>query len=95
MKVKYIKENCYSLVKDKIYSAFMIKGRFLGKENIISVVDDFGEEYAYPKDWFEIVEITPEEESSVWFDAMAELDDAADRAVGYVVPSNAYDLSLW
>lgn len=88
MKVKYIKENRYSLVKDKIYNAFMIKGRFPGKENIISVIDDFGEEYAYPKDWFEIVEITPEEERTAWFDAMAELDDAADKAGGYVVLSS-------
>lgn len=91
MKVKYIKENRYSLVKDKIYNAFMIKGRFPGKENIISVIDDFGEEYAYPKDWFEIVEITPEEERTAWFDAMVELDDAADKAGGYVVPSNLCD----
>lgn len=55
MKVKYIKENHHNLVKNKIYDAFFIKSDFPRKETIISVVDSLGEEYAYPKDWFEII----------------------------------------
>ena len=46
----------YGFVKGKIYKAYEIRGAFPNKHEMISVVDDFGEEYAYPRDWFEIID---------------------------------------
>ena len=48
-------EEKYGFVKGKIYQAYEIKSAFPNKHEMISVVDDFGEEYAYPREWFEIV----------------------------------------
>ena len=54
IKVKYIKENAYGFIKNKIYDAFPAKSKF-GKTEMICIVDNFGEEYAYPASWFEII----------------------------------------
>ncbi len=56
IKVKCIKENKYGLIIGKIYDAYKIQSAFKNKENIISVIDGYNEEYAYPADFFEIVE---------------------------------------
>lgn len=55
IKVKYIKENAYGFVKGEIYDAFLAKSKF-GKTEMICIVDNSGEEYAYPVSWFEIIE---------------------------------------
>ena len=57
IKAKYIgKDGKYGFVRGEIYDAYEIKGDVPNKEDIIAVVDRHGEEYAYPKEWFEIVE---------------------------------------
>ena len=56
IKVKFVGEEKYGFVKGKIYQAYEIKSAFPNKHEMISVVDDFGEEYAYPREWFEIVQ---------------------------------------
>ena len=57
IRVKYISEKSrYGFVYGEIYDGYKIKGAVPQKEKIISVIDKFGEEYAYPKEWFEIVE---------------------------------------
>lgn len=55
IKVKCIKENKYGFVLGKIYDAYTIKSPLKNKENMLSIVDDFGDEYAYPASFFEIV----------------------------------------
>ena len=57
IKVKYIGEDGkYGFVFGDYYNAYEIKGAVPNKEKILGVVDKYGEEYAYPKNWFEIVE---------------------------------------
>ncbi len=56
IKVKCIKKNKYGLVLGKIYDAFYVKSPITNKEKIISVIDDFGDEYAYPVDLFEVID---------------------------------------
>lgn len=57
IKVKYSGENGkYGFVFGEFYNAYEIKGNVPNKENVLAVVDKYGEEYAYPKEWFEIVE---------------------------------------
>jgi hypothetical protein len=57
IKVKYIGENGkYGFAFGEFYNAYEIKGNVPNKKDIIAVVDKHGEEYAYPKEWFEIVE---------------------------------------
>ncbi len=56
IKVKCITENKYGLSVGKIYDAYTIKSPIKNKNEFISVVDDYGEEYAYPKNIFEIIE---------------------------------------
>ena len=56
IKAKCIKENKYGLVVGKIYNAFTVKSPIKNNNEIISVVDDFGEEYAYPAALFEITQ---------------------------------------
>lgn len=57
IKVKYIGENGkYGFVFGELYDAYEIKGAVPNKEKILGVVDKYGEEYAYPKNWFEVVE---------------------------------------
>lgn len=55
IKVKCIKNNKYGLIPGKHYDAYTVKSSIVGKENIISVIDDYGEEYAYPSDLFAII----------------------------------------
>ena len=52
IRVKCIKENDYGYVVGKEYDVYICKdmgGDFLG------VIDDFGEEYGFPRDMFEII----------------------------------------
>lgn len=54
IKVECIKKNKYGLKVGKIYDAYYIKSPFKGKEKLLSVIDDYGEEYAYPSEYFKI-----------------------------------------
>ena len=56
IKVKCIKENKYGLSVGNIYNAYTIKSPIKNKNDFISVIDNYGEEYAYPKNIFEIIE---------------------------------------
>ena len=56
IKVKCIKENKYGLSVGNVYDAYAIKSPIKNKNDFISVVDGYGEEYAYPKSFFEIIE---------------------------------------
>lgn len=52
--VKFTHENAYGFVKGELYEALECKSKF-GNEDMLCVIDKFGEEYAYPSSWFEIV----------------------------------------
>lgn len=56
IKVKCIKDNKYGFVVGKHYDAYKIKSAFKNRESFISVVNDYGEEYAYPANFFEVIE---------------------------------------
>lgn len=56
IKVKCIKENQWGLIVGKIYDAYKVKSNIKNKESILCVIDDFGEEYAFPTAFFEVVE---------------------------------------
>ena len=56
IKVKYIGEGEKGFVKGKVYDAYQMRSKIKNASDMICVVDDFGEEYAFPKKWFEIVE---------------------------------------
>ncbi len=56
IKVECVKQNKYGLKVGKTYDAYKIKSPIKGKENLLSVVNDYGEEYAYPSKLFEIKE---------------------------------------
>lgn len=56
IKVKYIRDNAYGFIKGNIYEAFYAKSKF-GKTKMICIIDNYGEEYAYPASWFKIVSI--------------------------------------
>jgi hypothetical protein len=51
-KVKFIRDDSYGFQKNHIYDAIECKSR-LGQTQMISVIDRFGDEYAYPAAWFE------------------------------------------
>ena len=55
IKVKCIKKNKFGLKLGEIYDAYEIKSAILNKNRMISVVDEYGEEYAYPIELFEII----------------------------------------
>ena len=55
IKVKFIAEEKYGFKTGKIYKAYEIQSNFPDKDKMIAVVDDSGDEYAYPKEWFEII----------------------------------------
>lgn len=54
IKVKFVADSRFGFVKRQIYTAFKAKSKF-GKSDMICVIDRFGEEYAYPATWFEII----------------------------------------
>lgn len=54
VKVKFVLKDSYGFVKGEIYNAFMPNCK-IGKADVISVIDKFGEEYAYPLSWFEVI----------------------------------------
>ena len=56
IKVKYIgKEGKYGFKNGNVYDAYEMKSNIKNASDMIGVVDDFGEEYAFPKEWFEIL----------------------------------------
>ena len=55
IKVKCMKENKHGLIVGKEYDAYTVKSPLANKSKVLCVVDDHGEEYAYPSDLFEIV----------------------------------------
>ena len=60
IKVRCIKPNKYGFVVGEIYDGYTIKSAIKNRECIISVVNKFGEEYAYPADLFEVISISGE-----------------------------------
>ncbi len=52
-KVKFTHNDAYGFKKGEIYEAFKCKSKF-GKEEMLCIIDKYGEEYAYPSSWFEI-----------------------------------------
>lgn len=54
LKVKCIKKNKYGFIVGDIYDAYRMKSAFKNKNDILCVVDKFGEEYAYPAALFEV-----------------------------------------
>lgn len=52
--VKFAREDAFGFKKGDLYTAFKPKSKF-GNEEMICVLDKYGEEYAYPASWFEIV----------------------------------------
>ena len=54
IKVRFVQNDQYGFKKGEIYNAILPKSK-LGKADVICVIDQFGEEYAYPAKWFEIV----------------------------------------
>ena len=55
VRVKFIADDKHGFVKGNIYDGYLIKSQVPHKDEIISVMDKHGDEYAYPKSWFEIV----------------------------------------
>lgn len=55
VKVRYIHEDSYGLKKGEIYDAYLCNSK-LGQTDVVSVIDQFGEEYAYPLAWFDIID---------------------------------------
>lgn len=51
--VKFIKEDAYGFKKGETCTAFKPKSK-LGKEEMLCVLDKYGDEYAYPASWFEM-----------------------------------------
>ena len=45
----------YGLKKNEVYDACYPKSKLVNFD-ILCVINQFGEEYAYPRDWFEIVD---------------------------------------
>ena len=56
IKVKYIEKGKKGFINGKIYDAYEMKSNIKNGSDILCVIDDFGEEYAFPKKWFEIIE---------------------------------------
>ena len=54
IKVRFICDNKSGFVKNQIYDATPAKSKFC-KTEMIFIIDNSGEEYAYPLAWFEIV----------------------------------------
>lgn len=54
-KAVYVRDDAYGFVKGQVYECFHAKSKF-GSTEMLCVVDDSGEEYAYPASWFEIIE---------------------------------------
>lgn len=54
-RVKFVREDCYGFKNGEIYEAIKAKSK-LGGAELFCIKDKSGEEYAYPAEWFEIVE---------------------------------------
>ena len=55
IKVQFIMESMYGLKKGSFYNAIHANSK-LGKSEMLCIKDRSGEEYAYPKEWFKLVE---------------------------------------
>jgi len=55
VKVRFTQDDKYGFIKGEVYAAFLPQTKF-GNTEMVCVIDKFGEEYAYPASWFEIVE---------------------------------------
>ena len=55
IKVRFVQEDKYGFKKGETYNAIRPKSK-LGNTEVVCVVDRFGEEYAYPANWFSIIE---------------------------------------
>lgn len=56
IRAKCIKENKYGFIVGEVYDGYRIVSAYQHKDSVISVIDRFGEEYAYPLEFFEVVE---------------------------------------
>ena len=54
IKVEFIKDDAFGFKKGEVYDAVLPKSKLCKKE-VICVIDKFGEEYAYPREWFRII----------------------------------------
>ena len=57
VKVQFMLDDKFGFEKGRIYDAFLPQTKF-GNTEMVCVIDKFGEEYAYPASWFEIIETT-------------------------------------
>lgn len=55
IRVKCVKPNKHGFIVGNIYDAYTIRSAIANKNSTISVINDYGEEYAYPADLFEII----------------------------------------
>lgn len=55
IRARFVIDDCYGFKKNRVYDAIFPKSK-LCKAEVICVIDNFGEEYAYPAEWFEIIE---------------------------------------
>lgn len=55
VKAEYIRDDAYGFIKGKMYECFPAKSKF-GDTEMLCIIDNSGEEYAYPSSWFRIVE---------------------------------------
>jgi hypothetical protein len=58
--VRYTKEIQCGLRQGKTYQAIWARSKF-GNTEMLCILDESGEEYAYPATWFEIEDRMPEE----------------------------------
>lgn len=55
IKVRCIKPNKYGFIVGHLYDGYIIKSAIKNKNDIISVINKFGEEYAYPAELFKVM----------------------------------------
>lgn len=55
IKVKCIQRNTYGFAVGEMYDAFIVKSAFKGKNDVLCVVNKYGDEYACPANLFERV----------------------------------------
>lgn len=54
MKVKTVHESAFGLRSGEVYEAYPVKDK-IGNTEVLGVVNQFGEEYAFPKSWFTVL----------------------------------------
>lgn len=68
IKVRCMKPNKYGFIVGDIYDGYIIKSAIKNKNEIISVINEFGEEYAYPAELFAIESVFGKEMEEILFD---------------------------